>query len=312
MEPDGIPHLRQIDRPIQRDLPADPKFTRASEVIADRVAGTPLALMLGVPFGRGSLSGAKCELTPAAVRGTLPRFSSYSSDTGVDLPMASVLDAGDLDVAEDVAETQTRLAACIAALPAVQAAVVGGDNSITVGAVAGMRADALITFDAHHDVRDGISNGSPVRQILEAGMPGERIVQIGIHGFANSREYTRRAAGAGIAWVSPDAVRSGGIDGVVEQALARITGAGGSRVFVDVDLDCLDRAFSPGTAASMPGGLWPSDLVRAAFLLGASPVVCGIDLTEVDPSVDVGQITVRTACAVLVSYLSGVATRWRR
>ena len=30
----------------------------------------------------------------------------------------------------------------------------------------------LITFDAHHDLRDGWSNGSPVRQLMQAGLQG--------------------------------------------------------------------------------------------------------------------------------------------
>ncbi len=273
----------------------------------------PLATVLGAPFGGGSLSGAKCEQGPAAIRGALARFSAYSSDFGVSLELASVLDAGDVDVdADDVVQTQARIAACLESICSRSpepVALLGGDNSVTVGGVAGARADALMPFDAHHDVRDGESNGSPVRQILEGGMPGRRIVQIGIHGFANSRVYAQRAADDGIVWVAPSTVRERGIDDVVDQTTALMAGDGAGRVWVDFDLDCLDRAFAPGTAASMPGGLWPADLERAAFLLGASPLVCGIDLTELDPSADVAQTTVRTACAVLLAFLAGVASR---
>ncbi|MGH2830250.1 MAG: agmatinase family protein [Actinomycetota bacterium] len=307
----GVPFLRDVDRPVERGPASDPKSPRASEVLADR-ATDPVAVVVGVPFGGGSLSKARCEQAPAAVRASLGRFSAYSSDSGVSLEIASVLDAGDVEVTGDVAETQERIAACITALRErhdLPLVAIGGDNSITVGAARGVAADGLVTFDAHHDVRDGISNGSPVRQLLEDGLAGRRIVQVGIHGFANSRVYSELAAAAGVSWVAAEAVRRSGIDVVVDQTLALLAGNGATRIFVDVDLDCLDRAFSPGTAASLPGGLWPADLERAAFVLGASPLVCGMDLTELDPSQDVGQTTVRTAAAVMLAFVAGIVSR---
>ena len=68
----------------------------------------------------------------------------------------------------------------------------GGDNSITYAVASGVfGADisrgGLVTLDAHHDVREGINNGSPVRRLIEAGLPASNIVQIGIADFANSQ-----------------------------------------------------------------------------------------------------------------------------
>lgn len=304
----GIPYLREIDRPIERGPRADPNFPHASEAIADKVTD-PVAIVLGVPFGGGSLSGAKCEQTPAAVRGILSRFSAYSTDHGVALEIASILDAGDVNVRGGVEETERRTEACVRALSSagVPLAVVGGDNSITSGAAAGAGVDALITFDAHHDVRDGASNGSPVRRLVEAGLPGNRIVQIGIHGFANSRFYAQRAAGYGITAIPATAVRERGMASVLDEALGMLAGA--TRIWCDFDIDVLDRAFAPGTAAAMPGGLWPADLQSAAFALGANRSVRGIDITEVDPSADVSGVTVRAAASVLLSFLAGVTAR---
>jgi formiminoglutamase len=279
--------------------------------VADRVV-RPVAVVLGAPFAGGSLSRARCDEAPAAIRAALARFSAYSSDTGVTLEIGSVLDAGDVDPAADVEETQARVAEAAAAiLDRAQLPIVllGGDNSVTVGGARGARADSLLTFDAHHDVRDGSSNGSPVRQLLQDGIEGSRVVQIGIHGFANSAEYTERARKAGISWISPAEVRARGMGDVVEEALQRLAYAGASRVWVDVDLDCLDRAFAPGTAGAMPGGLWPADLERAAFACGRSQLVAGLDVTELDPATDVGEVTARTGCAVMLSFLCGVVAR---
>jgi formiminoglutamase len=121
--------------------------------------------------------------------------------------------------------------------------------------------------------------------------------------------YARYAAEAGIQIVPPGAVRTLGIDAIVEDALLKLEAAGSRRVWVDVDMDCLERALAPGAPAAMPGGLLPADLIRGAFRLGHSPLVTGLDITELDPATDVAEVTVRTACAVMLAFACGVAIR---
>ena len=100
-----------------------------------------------------------------------------------------------------------------------------------------------------------------------------------------------------------------GIDAIVEDALVKLEAAGARRIWVDVDMDCLERALAPGAPAAMPGGLLPADLSRGAFRLGHSPLVTGLDITELDPTADLGDATVRTACSVLLAFACGVAIR---
>jgi len=73
----------------------------------------------------------------------------------------------------------------------------------------------------------------------------------------------------------------------------------------------LDRAFAPACPASMPGGLAPSHLQEAAFLLGRDPRVEAVDLVEVDAEADVGGITVRTMASVFLAFCAGCAERMR-
>lgn len=63
--------------------------------------------------------------------------------------------------------------------------ILGGDNAVTwhaLRAIGGgeLSSYGLVTLDAHHDLRDGQTNCSQVRQLLEAGVEGNRIVQIGL------------------------------------------------------------------------------------------------------------------------------------
>ena len=84
--------------------------------------------------------------------------------------------------------------------------VIGGDNSLTRPAFLGMgtarpeKAWGLLTLDAHHDCRpvtDGSANGTPVRELIEGGLRGDRVAQVGIHPFGNAGEHARWAQGAG-------------------------------------------------------------------------------------------------------------------
>jgi len=305
----GIPWLRPAP-PVELMPSGDPDFVRASEWLA-RASAEPEAIVLGAPYGGASISGARCDLTPAAVRAALSRFSVWSSDKAVSVEQLAVLDAGDVEPAADPSGTQNRIAEAIAALRAraeVPIVLIGGDNSVTVGGARGVAADGLLTFDAHHDCRDpahGVTNGSPVRQLVQGGLA--HVVQVGIHGFANSEANARWALDHKIHTISAVLVREEGMGRAVAGARRMLGDA--RRVWVDVDLDVLDRAYAPGTAASMPGGLLPWHLEEAAFLLGLDRGVAGLDLTEVDPSMDVGETTVRTACAVLLAYLAGVRSR---
>src|SRR5690606_35344302 len=165
--------------------------------------------------------------TPAAIRDALSRYSAtLMGPPIVDLNQLScITDAGDIDEPDGeqgTAATVSRVAELSAAARMVIA--LGGDNSLTYPVARGAGATGLITIDAHFDLRDGVSNGSPVRRLVEDAPEGERIdprriVQIGIADFANSAAYARRAADWGIRVITLDELRERGIAAVVAEAL---------------------------------------------------------------------------------------------
>ncbi len=121
--------------------------------------------------------------------------------------MLRVADAGDVEEPDGRAG-EARVRAAVAALASARLLIaLGGDNSATYAVAQGRGARGLITLDAHFDLRDGESNGSPVRRLLADGLDPRRVVQIGIADFANSAAYARRAADAGITVITVDEVR---------------------------------------------------------------------------------------------------------
>jgi len=295
--------------------------------------------LLGVPTWRTSLSPTGAHATPGAVREALRRYSPalvgaagrsapgdgrvVPADGGSSLGAAGPVDLGDLVVVDhgDVdepdgpdGETRVREAARGALERARLLVALGGDNSATVATALGAWGDGLataglVTFDAHHDLRDGESNGSPVRRLVEAGLDPARVVQVGIADFANSAAYARRAAELGVTVVPVDEVRRRGPGAVVRDALG-VAGAAGGPVHVDVDVDVCDRSVAPGCPASVPGGLAAWELRALVREAARDARVRSVDVVEVDATADAPDgRTVRLAALCVLEALAGLALR---
>jgi len=298
---------------MSANLPHDPKWKRANTLFTSSDPSADIALV-GVPAHKGSISPTDADQTPDAIRSALARYSTYSTSQGVDLSGQSLNDLGNID-SPDGPEGVVRVGAFVSGLLAKHKLVIalGGDNSITHSVASGLWPDlskiGLITFDAHHDLRDGQSNGSPVWQLIQAGLPGKNIVQIGIADFANSAEYSQRAKENGITVFSRAQLREMTIAEVLKKAL-EIAGADGREIYVDLDVDVCDRSVVPACPAAMPGGISADELRQAALLLGADKRVRAIDITEIDAVADSDdQRTVRLAALLVLEAAAGFATR---
>ena len=304
--------------PFAPGLPYDPLWPRAGSWLrresAHHASDASLDLaLLGIPAFRTSLSPTGAHATPGAVRDALLRYSTHAH--GLDLDALVAADLGDVEEPDGRdGEERVRVAVADAASRARLVVALGGDNSVTYAAALGawgtsIPTAGLITLDAHHDLRDGESNGSPVRRLLEAGLDGSRVVQIGISDFANSRAYSERARDAGITVIGRDDVADRGIGAAVAEALA-IAGAAGGPIHVDLDVDVCDRSVAPGCPASVPGGISAHELRRAAFLLALDARVSSLDITEVDATADSPDgRTVRLAALAVLEAAAGLAAR---
>jgi formiminoglutamase len=291
-------------------LSHDPLWPRAGGWPSPDEAEGWDAAILGVPAWRTSLSPTGAHATPAAVREALRRYSpTLIGPPPVDLSEAlRIADAGDIaspDGPEGEASVRTAVSGLIADAGLVIA--LGGDNSATYAVAQGAGAAGLITIDAHYDLRDGVSNGSPVRRLVEDGLDPRRIVQLGIADFANSAAYAQRATDLGITVVTLDEVRRRGAADVMAEAL-EIAGGGGGAVHLDIDVDVCDRSVAPGCPASVPGGLAAWELRALVRGAASDPRLRSADIVEVDATADAPDgRTVRLAALCVLELLAGKA-----
>ena len=317
-------------------LSHDPLWPRAGDWPAfEALAGGERAdlALLGVPAWRSSLSPTNAHATPAAIREALRRYSPAlvpdrtaggATDAttaaprpagAVDLGALALADAGDIDEPDGEAgeaRTRARVAEVLARSGALVA--LGGDNSVTFATALGAWGDdlgraGLVTIDAHYDLRDGVSNGSPVRRLVEAGLDPSRIVQVGIQDFANSAAYARRAAELGITVIHRDELHRRPPADVMAEALG-VAGSAGGPVHLDVDVDACDRSVAPGCPASVPGGLAAWELRALVRAAASDPRVRSADLVEIDSTADAPDgRTVRLAALCVLEFAAGFSAR---
>ena len=295
----------------------DPAWPRANVWLAGE-SEDPSLLVVGVPSSTASLSPSRADLAPIEVRNRLHRFSTFHGDMEVDFSGVAVRDVGNWPVASlDPVAMIDEVGRLARALPDVGLRIyLGGDNAITRPLVAAEAEDlsevGLITFDAHHDVRSldrGPSNGTPVRGLIEEhGLPGRNVAQIGIHSFANSAAYRSYCDEAGVTVVTTGEVEATGMRGAIDAVLIRLSESC-RRIYVDVDIDVLDRAFAPACPGARPGGLTVRQLAEGVARCGAHREVTAIDFVEVDPTIDRDHQTLDVTAHLMLTAIAGFATR---
>ena len=286
-------------------MPEDSKWPRAASLISD--AESPVGL-IDIPAHKTSISETSAHLTPKAIREALTRYSTFSHSTQESIT-TGLQDLGEItNPDENEVETISRIAKANKPLTIA----LGGDNSVTYAAAFGTLKDKLssarlVTLDAHHDLRNGVSNGSPVRRLIEGGLNPKNIVQIGINDFSNSADYAKLAQDLGISVISRTALAQMGIAEACRIAL----GEGPGPVFVDIDVDVCDRSVVPACPAAAPGGISAFELRQAARLLAANPNVVGMDITEIDAAKDSSDgRTVRLGALLVLEMLAGFQLRF--
>jgi formimidoylglutamase len=295
----------------------DPQWPRADIWLAQDHPD-PEILVVGVPSSRASLSPSRADLTPLELRRRLSRFSTYHSEWGIDFGSVTVRDQGNWPVSElDMHQIPRAIEQLAGELkPAPLTLFLGGDNAITRPLVNAQSKHStrvgLVIFDAHHDVRTldlGPSNGAPVRGLIEEdGLPGPNVAQIGIHSFANSAGYRAYCEEQGVTVLTVADIEQRGIGSVVEDALTVLT-VKCDVIYVDVDVDVLDRAHAPACPGARPGGMSIRDLAEGVRRCARHPKVTAMDFVEVDAEADRDGLTLDGMAHLLLSAVAGYAER---
>ena len=286
-----------------------------SDLVGGMETTAPVGLV-GAPLAAGSVTPGGCDQAPALLRQTLRRIGRYDVETGKVLS-TKITDRGDVEIAglsiEEATGPITEAVRYSGALHQLTL-LVGGNNAVTRPGVLGLGLPldkvGLVTLDAHFDMREthsGFSNGNPVRALIEDGLPGANIAQVGLASFANSRKMHNDALEAGNLVVTIGEVRRQGIWMAIDRALEHVAHC--EALVVDCDIDVIDRSQFPAAPGARPGGMAAHDFFYAVRRLASDPRVRVIDLTEWDPPLDTTDLSALTAARWVAECLAGFEER---
>ena len=286
-----------------------------SDLLVDGDDAVPIGLV-GAPLAAGSVTPGGCDQAPAKLRATLKRIGRYDLEIGRSL-FTPIRDRGDVNLGIlSIEQATDPIREAVAASVADHALTLlaGGNNAVTRPAVLGLGKPldkiGLITLDAHFDMRDldeGLSNGNPVRALIEDGLPGKNIAQIGLASFANTEKMHRDAIAAGNLVIGMGEVRSDGIEKAVERVLQHVAHV--DDLVIDCDIDVIDRAQMPGAPGARPGGMDVVDFFYALRRLASDHRARVIDLTEWDPPLDPTDLSALTAARWVAECVAGFEDR---
>ena len=205
--------------------------------------------------------------------------------------------------------------------------VLGGDHSVAAGSVSASaewirrttgQPLGLIWVDAHGDMNtpqtttSGNVHGMPLAALL-GGEPRElasigstpsiqpeRTVLVGIRNLDEQEKEQIRTAGVHV-FTMKDVDRHG-IATVAERAIALAsTGTGG--IHVSFDLDVCDPTIAPGVGTPVKGGLDYRESHMIMELVADSQRLVALDLVEVNPTLDLRNVTAEFAAELALSAL---------
>ena len=277
--------------------------------------------ILGIPFDGAVLGRKGAKGGPAAIRQAMAGFSNYNIELGMGLEDARIFDLGDLVVDEDVLEAHRQIENEVSQDLAENSllAIIGGDNSISFPSIRAFTRRfgeiGLIVLDSHFDLRGNIggrptSGSSYGLAVDEDGVDPKRVVEVGIHGFLNSKKYFEEARRLGIKVYTAGDVAELGPRAVAERAY-QIASKGAKAVYLSVDLDALDIGHVSGVSAPSAGGMSSQHLFELVYEIAAHSLVKCADLVELAPSLDPSEKSQRVAATALVYLIAGFVSRVR-
>jgi agmatinase len=266
----------------------------------------PDVVVAGIAYDGSAVYRKGAALAPKRIRALSAAMPPVTED-GRLLTGLRVQDIGDLDAGAEIEKGWQKVAERLEQIaPGSFLTVLGGDHCTAIATLAAQvrrHPDlAVLWVDAHPDLCDFSRGGRwtcgcALRRALDvSGLDPARVV------IAGGRDYDPEELefidGRGVLLVSTrdlvsDWSRS------VERLAHRLAGR---NVHVSFDIDVLDPAYAPGTEIPSAGGLSTRqalDLLRTVAEL-AIPV--GLDVVEVSPPFDNGDITTFAALKLIFEF----------
>lgn len=235
---------------------------------------------------------------PDAVRRESSYLDTYSARSGLDWDDLDLGDIGDVDC--------STVEACLSGIEETIKEIngfpvmLGGEHTITLGAIRALKPELVLVFDAHLDLRDELfgerlCHATYLRRAIEE--TGCKALVVGARALSRE-EITFADSSENVAYITSRECQKDS-----KACIDRIAKAVNSveSVYLSIDLDVLDPAYAPAVGNPHPEGLSTGFLLDSVEAVMRGNLV-GLDLNEVYPHYDSG-VTATTAAYIVMESL---------
>jgi agmatinase len=260
-------------------------------------------VVAGIPYDGSAVYRKGAALAPQRVRSLSAAMPPVTED-GRLLTGMRLHDLGDLDAGTDIESGWQKVAEQLSSVqPGALITVLGGDHCTAIATLTAQARRhpglAVLWVDAHPDLCDYSRGGRwtcgcALRRALDiSGIDPARVV------IAGGRDYDPEElefiAATGMLLVSAhDLARDPA--GAAQKVADRLAG---QNVHISFDIDVLDPAFAPGTEIPSSGGLSTRQALELLRAATERATVVGLDVVEVSPPFDNGDITTFAALKLI-------------
>lgn len=251
-------------------------------------------VVFGIPFDEGVSYRAGAADAPQVLRANTITSTPFTENFET-FDMMTVFDAGDF-IGENRESLFNEVEKYVKKLVKedIFFTMIGGDHSVTIPIQRGID-DALteefgiIHVDAHFDLCDNMdgekySHRSVERRALDLkNINGlENLYFVGIRSIESDEFEFLKTHTAHVR--SAKDCHQMGIEKVAEDVVAQMKKF--KKVYLTLDIDCLDPAFAAGTGTPQFGGLYSRQLLTFLEIIFKKLNIIGFDIVEVAPSLD--------------------------
>lgn len=187
---------------------------------------------------------------------------------------------------------------------------IGGDHSITAVILQAIydtfegEKISLLYFDAHPDFVSSTRNyyGSVITD-SSGYINFTKSILIGTR--AAEMEELKNASKQKLEIITPIDIIELGINATVKKIIAKCRS---NKVYMSIDLDCMDPGVAPGVSVPAPGGLLPVDLMYMIKKISENLQILGMDIVELSPDYDLNQNTANHAARILMETMASLKT----
>lgn len=269
--------------------------------------------LAGVPLDIATTNRAGARDGPAAIRRASRMCGGAYPDNWADMHDLDFADVGNFSVLMGELHESLKMIEEQAAEHEHLIAF-GGDHLISLPL---LRAAAskhgplgMVHFDAHVDTWKEtylapVSHGTNFYIAINEGLVDpKRMVQIGIRGRVE-RETWDWTVDQGVTIITAEEVHMSTPEAVATR-IKHVVGT--DKTYMTFDIDGLDPSCAPGTGTPEVGGLFTWQ-VRAIITRLHGVNFIGMDVVEVAPAYDVGEITALTGAAIAAYYMGLLAAK---